>query len=469
MPTFKDEPAMYEYSKDDVRSAIQIGDRRRMREISNYFFKVSGIYRRLILLFACMPTFDNLIIPHISSEKAPKEKLMVDFQKSLDFIDSLDIKQTFPLITLSLFKNGVYFGYLRDDRPEPVIQELPMNYCRSKFKDTNRHVVEFNLEYFDQAYRDSKERLMVLQQFPDEFMQYYNDLKTGKLQGMEANWVLLNTDKSICFKMPDEMPFFLSVIVDLIELREAKNIEMKKEQMELFQLLVQKLPINKEGDLVFDLPEAKELHKNAVAMLQNNEGIDVLTTFAEVDMQNIREAKQVVRDNLLKNERSVYNESGVSKMVMATEGNISLKYSLQKDEAIFNLLWPQFNTWLSYIVNLQGRGSPKYFFEVWIPPVTIFNQTEMEQKYTKLATYGYAKLLPGILTGMSQNSLINLMKFENDYLELNDRMEPLKSTHTMSPSKQEETKETGRESKPDEEKEDETVDNIESDNQEGGE
>jgi hypothetical protein len=453
----KDEPK-YDFTADDVRDVIASGDKSRMREISQYFYGVSGIYKRLLYLFASMPNFYYLITPHMFSEKIPEKKLLKDFWTALEFVDGLNIEINFPLINLALFKDGIYFGYLRNDKETPVIQTLPSAYCKSQYKTNNRFVIEFNFEYFDREFLTTEEKTKALKQFPKEFQKEYNRYKSGAKRGLNSQWEILDTDLAVCFKMPDEIPFFLPIIVDLIELREAKNIELSKDKLQLFQLLIQKLPINKEGELIFGLPEARELHKNALKMLENNGGIDVLTTFAEVDMMNIKETRDVQKDNLLKSERSVFNEAGVSKMMFATEGNISLSFSIQTNEAILRFVWPQFCNWLTHATNLAVGSGNKYSFEVWMPPVTIYNEKEMEERYRKQATHGYAKLLPGIITGIKQSTLLNLMKFENDYLRLNDMMEPLKSSHTMSGK---EEKKSGRPEKPIEEKEDTTLGNEE--------
>jgi len=52
---------------------------------------------------------------------------------------------------------------------------------------------------------------------------------------------------------------------------------------QLLKIIVQKLPLDKNGDLIFDVDEAKDLHNNAVEMLQRAIGVDVLTTFADID------------------------------------------------------------------------------------------------------------------------------------------------------------------------------------------
>ena len=460
LPTLKEEGPRYQFTANDVRDIISGGDRERMRAVSNYFYAVSGIYRRLLYFFAAMPNFYNLVTPHLLSEKVSDKKLMKDFEEALAFVDQLDIQNIFPSINLALFKNGVYFGYLRDDKEHAVIQTLPIQYCRSNYKTNNRYVVEFNVEYFDREFLTHQEKEAALKKFPKEFGQEYRRFKSGGAGGIDAQWRMLDPDRAICFKLPDEAPFFLSIIVDLIELREAKNIELSKDRLQLFQLLVQKLPVNKDGDLIFGLPEARELHKNALKMIENNSGIDVLTTFAEVEVKNMKDTRDLQKDNLLKSERAVFNEAGVSKMFFATEGNLAMQFSIQTNEAILRFILPQYNTWLTHAVNLVTRNTgSKYYFEVWIPPVTIYNEKEMEEKFRRQATHGYAKLLPGIMTGMKQSTLLSLMKFENHYLKLNDMMEPLKSTHTMSGKK--EPGEPGRPEKPPHEKDDGTLGNEE--------
>jgi len=47
------------------------------------------------------------------------------------------------------------------------------------------------------------------------------------------------------------------------------------------------LPLDKNGDLIFDVDEAKDIHNNTVQMLRRAVGVDVMTTFAEVDVADL--------------------------------------------------------------------------------------------------------------------------------------------------------------------------------------
>jgi hypothetical protein len=78
-------------------------------------------------------------------------------------------------------------------------------------------------------------------------------------------------------------------------------------------LIVQKLPLDKNGDPLFDNDEAIEIHKNATRMLSNTIGARVLTTFAEVSVEDVADSDaSSTADQLERVERSVYNEAGVS-------------------------------------------------------------------------------------------------------------------------------------------------------------
>jgi hypothetical protein len=47
--------------------------------------------------------------------------------------------------------------------------------------------------------------------------------------------------------------------------------------------------MDKNGDLIFDVDEAHDIHNNAVAMLKRAVGVDVLTTFADIDVADMQD------------------------------------------------------------------------------------------------------------------------------------------------------------------------------------
>ena len=63
-----------------VLQAIHYGDLDKMREISNYFYKISGIYQRLCRYMAYMYRYDWLVTPYYSKDMKP-DKLLDGFNK----------------------------------------------------------------------------------------------------------------------------------------------------------------------------------------------------------------------------------------------------------------------------------------------------------------------------------------------------------------------------------------------------
>jgi hypothetical protein len=106
------------------------------------------------------------------------------------------------------------------------------------------------------------------------------------------------------------------------------------------KIIVQKLPIDKNGDLIFDIDEARDIHNNAVEMLKRAIGVDILTTFTDVESIDLSDKNTTAsQDDLEKVERTVYNSLGISKNIFNTDGNLSLEKSILNDEStVRNLL-----------------------------------------------------------------------------------------------------------------------------------
>jgi hypothetical protein len=130
-----------------------------LRDISNYFYKTSGIYSRVCNYFATLYRYDWYVVPESYDEKVKEEKIVGDFNKVLNYLDNSAIKKVCGDIALSVIKNGAYYGYVVDSNDGIILQELPVNYCRSRYNIGNMPTVEFNMRFFDIAFPDTNERM----------------------------------------------------------------------------------------------------------------------------------------------------------------------------------------------------------------------------------------------------------------------------------------------------------------------
>ena len=460
--------------KQQVLRAIQYGDLERMRSISNYFYKVSGIYQRLCRYMAYMYRYDWLVTPYYDSKMIKPDKLLGDFNKVLTYLDNFQAKKFFGEVALNVVRFGCYYGYLIARNGTVVVQELPISYCRSRFTVNNQPVVEFNMKYFNDMFNDAEQRARVLKIFPPEFQKGYKLYRQGKLKpdfpGDESGWYLLDVGSVIKFNLNGEdFPPFIAVIPAIIDLDAAQDLDRRKMQQQLLKIIIQKMPIDKNGDLVFDVDEAQQLHNNAVSMLSKAIGIDVLTTFADVEVADMADNRTTTtKDELAKVQRAVFNEAGVSQMQFNTDGNIALEKSILNDEASMWNLIQQFERFLNVLLIPYNKSPKKVTYREQILPTTIYNYKDLAKQYKEHTQLGYSKMLPQIALGQAQSAVLATAYFENDILDLVNVFIPPLMSSTMNAEvlnrKQngESGEGAGRPEKADDEKSTKTIQNKES-------
>lgn len=190
-------------NKQDILRAIDTYNLKDMREISDFFYKTSGIYARIIRYMAFMYRYDWMITPYVNDESIKKEKLLKGFNQCLSTLDNFCVKKVLGEIALQILLHGAYYGYKVDAGEGIVLQELPVNYCRSRFNYGKKPAVEFNMKFFDEQFRDTVQKMKVLKMFPDELSKGYALYKKGKLppdfMGDTSGWYLLDPNMTVKF------------------------------------------------------------------------------------------------------------------------------------------------------------------------------------------------------------------------------------------------------------------------------
>ena len=127
-------------------------------------------------------------------------------------------------------------------------------------------------------------------------------------------WYLLDPDSTVKFSFNNgDKPLFVNAIPNILDLDAAQDLDRRKQMQKLLKIIIQKLPLDKNGDLIFDIDEATDIHNNAVQMLKRAIGVDVMTTFADVESIDMSDkTTTTTTDDLAKVERTVYNSLGVS-------------------------------------------------------------------------------------------------------------------------------------------------------------
>ena len=429
-------------SKERLMEALANSDYSELRQISNYFYKASGIYQRLCKYLATLYRYDWYCIPYMVKEDIKEDKILKDFTELLKYLDNSNIKKLLGDIALEVLKEGCYYGYIGDSQDCLTLQQLPSNYCRTKYSIGNQPAIEFNMKYFDDSFKDINYRLKVLKLFPKEFQKGYRLYIEKKLKpeymGDKDGWYLLDVDKTVKFNINDnDFPAFITVIPAIIDLDSAQEIDRKRMMQQLLKIIIQKLPMDKNGDLIFDVDEARDIHNNAVTMLKRAIGTDVLTTFADVEVADLSSSREsAAMDNLERVERGVYNAAGISNNLFNTQGNTALDRSIANDESSMRGFVLQCQDFINKAIKSFNKNSKKYYFRVILLETTQYNYKDISKLYKEQTQLGYSKMLPQVALGHSQSEILASITFEENILHLSEIMKPPMMSSTMSGKKE---------------------------------
>jgi hypothetical protein len=450
------------FTKRIVVKALEERDIEKIRHISRHFFAVSGIYSRACRYMAYLPTYDYTLTPNITKYNS-RERLMEDFTRALKFVDSMNLKTKLSEISLTAIIDGAYYGYLKTQGNRAVIQDLPVDYCRSYYKINGISVVEFNLDYFDRNFKTVEHKKTVLRNMPQEIAEMYvrwkNNEEVSLSKEGRGNWMTLDIVRAFKITLnKDDAPLFSHALPQIIDLDDLQGIQKKKAESQLLKIMVQKIPLDKNGEFIFDMEEAKAMHANAVRMLARAINVDVLTTFADSELLDLEERRTNASTDNERWERSTFSELGISQQLFATEGNIALEKSILNDESIAMQLLYQYQDWLNYILhNKFIQNSSEYVFDIWFPRLTQHNRADMARLYKEQAALGYSKVLPALALGQSQSNFLSSILFENEFLDLASVMVPVKMASTQSGKASGDG--AGRPAKADDQKSDKTLAN----------
>ena len=428
------------FDTEAVEKIINNGSIEEIVALSRCYYNVNGLYRRIIVYFSTMLLYDTVLVPKFSKQTVDKDRFLKNYYKALSFVDKMELPQELSRIFTIMLVDGVYYGLVYNTPDGSIIfGDLPRSYCRTRFRSNNgNQILEFNVSYFD-TFVDEKERELVLANFPKPIMDFYNNWKKGGTK-ISDSWYLCPENEGVAFVCSldgtagDAIPFFIQTIPAISRLKDYEKADLDAVENELSKLVINKIPLDKENELAFELPEIEEVHRGIVDMLSDNPHVDVITTFCDTDVASLGSTVDNVRNDLSAITHLVYNEAGVSKQLFDNDSAISIQYSVQNDLSLVLALMKVIERWLNFELNYKFGKNGEFFYEINILPISHYNREEMSSLYLKGAQYGYSKFYAGAALGIKQTDLIALTMIENDFLDLDAKMVPLQSSHTTANS-----------------------------------
>ena len=417
-----------DYSLEEIEEIITSGSVEAQIALSRNYFAKGGFYQRLLLHYATLLKYTGLLIPNPSFGKNLSEKYIVKkYDSAIEFIDCAKLPKLFTHIAIKVLRDGCYYGVIQGVTDKSIsVLDLPINYCRSRFKDKEGNdIIEFDVTYFDTIF-DKEYRKKALAAYPKEVVNWYRRFKTRKTNNP---WCYISTNVGICMSLVDDKPIFLNIITAELEYDEAKDINRERDLEEIRKILVQRIPHLQDGGLLFEPEEALEMHRGAVDMTKKNENLSVLTTYADVDAIVSKTSNDNALNSVDKALANIYATAGSSSQLFGTDSNLSLSTSITNDMALMMILARKLENFITSILN-ERFGNTNVSFNYKILPISYYNQKDYVETSLKLANSGYSFILPALAMDISQRELNDLKDLENDVLKLKEKLLPLSTAYT---------------------------------------
>ena len=422
-----------DFTIEEIEEIIRSGEISAIRELSRYYYRTNGRYRNNINFLASLFLYDTVVTPIYEIGKGSKAQIIKAFYNACSFVEALDVKTTLSRITREWLKSGIYYGILQEYGNKIVIQDLPAEYCRTRYKDFNNlSILEFNITYFITKYDDEHMREAAIASYPSAIQKGWKEWKARKL---DNPWIMVPASAGgvvFCFA-EDATPLLIAAIPDLAKMKDAVGREEKRDENELYKLLIQKMPISTDGHLVFELDEVAQIHAGVAGMLQDLDTVDVLTTFGDTTLENVQDSSAATQANnrIEKYSDNAWDSLGSSKLFFNADNSSSLAYVIKRLESVMQDYINTYASWIKYLINSRfSRTGLTFDFEIL--PTTKFNIKDYTGYYLQQAQFGYPRMRVGAALGVKQRNLVSAIDFENEMLNLDEKMIPLMSSYTQT-------------------------------------
>ena len=423
-----------DFTIEEIETIVRSGELSAIRELSRYYYRTNGRYRNAIEFLSNLFLYDTLVTPiYEVGGKGSKAQIIKAFYNACSFVEALNVKTLLSRITCEWLKSGIYYGVIQEQGSKITVQDLPLEFCRTRYKDFNDlPILEFNITYFITKYDDEKARDAAVLNYPAAIQKGWKDYKAHKI---DDPWILVPASAGgvvFCFS-EDSTPLMISAMEDLSKLKDAVGREEKRDENELYKLLIQRMPIDNDGHLVFELDEVAQIHAGVAGMLQDLDTVDVLTTFGETTLENLQDSSAATQANnrIEKYSDNAWDSLGMSKLFFNADNSSSLAYVIKRLESVMQKFLNSYAVWIKFLINSRfTRTGLTFDFEIL--PTTKFNLSDYLQHYLQAAQFGYPRMRVAAALGMKQRSLVSAIDFENEFLELDEKMVPLMSSYTQS-------------------------------------
>lgn len=391
---------------------------------SRNMFNVSTQYKRLILYFAGMLTFDYILSPtKIDPDGVNDEKILKSYKSIVNTVENMNLKHELKKAAITALTEDVFYGIEDSNADSFTIVKINPEYC------TLDSTVDGCYSFSIDMSQIKEEDLVLYPEIVTTLYKQYKDKGGSKYQEVptEICWCLKfneTTDYPI--------PPFASTLPDLADISTYKELQLAKTEIQNYKALAVKVPVDEDGIPLLDWDIVRDYCAQIDAELPDYVGL--FATPMNIDSFEFEKSGGLSDvDTVSRATEQFWNSTGTSPLLFGDAKNNTagaLKLAITADESIMFIFLEQCQRLVNRRLKFIKSG---FDFKIQFIPITVFNKADIQDMYSKVLTYGYPVKRAACATlGMTPDDVMAQTYLENNILNITNGFIPVQTSHTQS-------------------------------------
>ena len=414
------------YNREQILRWLQnpANNEKNLRNASIYFYLSSMHYQRLIAYYAKLPLWQYVIYPKVYDPTVKIDNVKKQYYKVAEILKAMSIPQVGSIIATTVLRDGIYFGVRHLGRGGCYIQRLNPDICRIAYIQEGVPLFKVDM---------SKIPKDQLEFYPPQFERMYSAYeKEGQ------KWQDVPEDISVCIKfdlstIEYSIPPFAAILPGLYKISDAEDRHDVSANQRNIKMIFATAPIKEDGSPAMDFDLFVKYYQHLANQLPEEIGLGA----SPFKMEAVDFYKNTTADidDVARTTSNFWASAGTSPLLHGTVSETAgtMKLAIKSDESFVSDIVAQIERAINAYLELEVGG--KIIFNIKILPTTIFNIDEYVARYKEGATLGIGKLYYMAALDIPQADFEGINIIENQVLELDKKLTPLKSSYNSGSDK----------------------------------
>ena len=426
------------FNKDSLRGYLQSPyastSQNNLRNLAKFLYTLSFPLRRIVNYFASLPDFSayKVNLDFSITEDNDEESLLKDYEDACRFIRKMNLEiNMFKLLVIAWREGIVYFQPYQDDDGTMLLMPLDSQYCKvSSVGYNNLLHVAFDFSFFQ------GQNSFYLDIWDSEYKKKYNQYNSDS----SKRWQELETARAFKIDVADLdliLSPFASLFEGIIDLIDLQSLVAVKDSLDIYKLLVMKIPMlngtKSPDDLALSLSLAQKFYAKALEVLPPEIGC-VLSPGMDVDSVSFDKNATSDTNAIADSYQNLMEQTGISQIFDSSRltGSTSVMMSMLSDAMMATKgIMPQVEAFINERIQMEYPNSTAYIKFI---DVTTYSRDDRIAQVEKAANAG----MPVKLEYMTLLGYSPLESIASDWLEnklglaVDKFIHPLVSSHTQS-------------------------------------